>query len=63
MAEQETGEEILIESKILHEHTACMIIAARRENHPEYRRFWVEVERDYYAEEMERYYNDEQDLY
>ena len=38
MAEQETGEEILIESGILHEHTAYLIIGARKDNHPEYRR-------------------------
>jgi hypothetical protein len=63
MAEQETGEEILIADKILHEHNAYMVIAARLDAHPEYRRFWVERERDYYAEAAERYYNDEQDLY
>ena len=63
MAIQETGEEILIESGILHEHTAYMIIAARCEEHVEYRSWSVEVERNYYAEENDRYWNDEQDLY
>ena len=47
MAIQETGEEVLIESNILHEHTAYMIIGARKDKHPEYRSWSVEVEHKY----------------
>jgi len=63
MALQETGEEILVSSCILHEHTAYLIIASHKDNHPEHHSYSIEVERNYYAEGNDRYWNDEQDLY